>query len=99
MHDNTYLIILACAVVTYMTRIGGHMILSRFGSPHYRVEAALEAVPTAVLTALVAPSLLNQGPAEALSIIIAGAVALRGSLMMSVAAGLVSLVALRFVLG
>ncbi|WP_419901784.1 AzlD family protein [Kiloniella sp.] len=97
MHDIIALI-LACAAATYLTRIGGHVILSRFGSTHYRIEAALVAVPTAVLTALVAPSLLTNGPAEALAILLAGAVALRASLMMSVAAGLISLMALRFIL-
>ncbi len=97
MHD-TIVLIIACAAATYLTRIGGHVILSRFGSTHHRVEAALVAVPTAVLTGLVAPSLLTNGPAEALAILFAGAIALRASLMISVAAGLVSLMVLRFAL-
>ena len=95
---NTIALIFACAAATYLTRIGGHLILSKFGSTHHRVEAALGAVPTAVLTALVAPSLLTNGPAEAIAIMVAGIVALRSSLMLSVTAGLVCLIALRLLL-
>ena len=51
-------IILAGAVLTYLTRIGGHLVLSRFERVHPRVEAGLNAVPAAVLTTLVAPALL-----------------------------------------
>jgi uncharacterized membrane protein len=94
MHD-TVLLILACAAVTYLTRIGGHLILSRFGSIHHSVQSALAAVPTAVLTALVAPSLFTHGGAEAGAILISGVVALRASLMVSVSVGLVALVVLR----
>lgn len=92
---NTAALILACACVTYLTRIGGHVILSRFGETHHRVKAALSAVPTAILTALVVPSIFTNGSAEAVAILVAGLVALRASLMMSVAAGLATVVALR----
>ncbi|WP_085899430.1 AzlD family protein [Kiloniella majae] len=98
MHDNTVLLILACALATYATRTGGHLVLSRFGTTHHRLEAALEAVPTAVLAALVAPSLVTNGPAEALSIVIAGIIALRYSLMLSVLSGIICLIALRWLL-
>ena len=47
-------IILAGAVMTYLTRIGGHLVLSRFEHIHPRVEAGLT-VPAAVPTTLVAP--------------------------------------------
>lgn len=95
---NTVALILACACVTYLTRIGGHMILSRFGEIHHRAKAALSAVPTAILTALVVPSIFTNGSAEAMAILVAGLVALRASLMMSVAAGLATVVALRALL-
>ena len=93
--DNTVILILACAAVTYLTRIGGHLILSRFGRIHHRVGAALDAVPTAVLAALVAPSMLTKGPSEALAIVVSCLVALRASLMTGVAAGLAVLIVLR----
>ena len=98
MSDPLVLMILGCAIATYVTRFAGHLILSRFGAIHHRVEAALNAVPAAVLMALVAPSLVTRGPAETLSILIAAYASTRVSLMYAVAIGLVSLVALRAVL-
>jgi len=93
------LLILACAAATYVTRFGGHVILSSFGHVHHRVNAALDAVPTAVMAALVAPSLVTHGPAEVLAIIVSGLIALRAPLMFSVAVSLIVLVAIRSVLG
>jgi uncharacterized membrane protein len=40
---NTLLLILALGLGTYATRIGGHLILSRFDHLNPRVEAALDA--------------------------------------------------------
>jgi uncharacterized membrane protein len=97
MHDPIVLI-LACAAITYATRIGGHVLLSRFKSVNYRFEAALHAVPIAVLTALIAPALLTNGPAEALAIITAAGVAMRAPLIVSVASGMAVLIALRHLL-
>ena len=96
--DDLTLLILACAAATYVTRFGGHMILSGFGHIHHRVSAALDAVPTAVMAALVAPSLVTHGPAEVLAIVVSGVIALRAPLMFSVAVSLVVLVAARALL-
>lgn len=95
MDYNIYLLITCAALATYATRVGGHLVLSRFGRINHRVEAALDAVPTAVLTALVAPSLVNETLAETVSIVAAGAISLRFSPAISVLGGLVVLVALR----
>jgi uncharacterized membrane protein len=54
--SSIFWIILAGAVLTFLTRIGGHLVLSRFERIHPRVEVALNAVPAAVLTTLVAPA-------------------------------------------
>ena len=45
---------LVLAGLTYATRFGGHVILSRFKRINPRLEAALDAVPAAVITALLA---------------------------------------------
>ena len=74
--STTFWIIVAGAVVTYLTRIGGHLVLSRFERVHPRVEAALDAVPAAVLTTLVAPALIHAGPAELAALAVAGHLAL-----------------------
>jgi uncharacterized membrane protein len=70
---DTLLLILALGIATYATRVGGHLILSRFERLNPRVEAALDAVPAAVMTAIVAPLALTAGLAEAVA---AGAVVL-----------------------
>lgn len=59
--STTIWIVLAGALCTYLTRIGGHLVLSRFSHVHYRVEAALNAVPAAVLTAIVAAPASDHG--------------------------------------
>lgn len=91
-------LILACAIATYATRVGGHLILSRFGKINHRVEAALDAVPTAVLAALVAPALISKGWAETGAVLIAVLVASRFSMIPTVLIGLASVVLLRMVL-
>jgi uncharacterized membrane protein len=97
--STTDWIILAGAVVTYMTRIGGHLVLSRFQRIHPRVEAGLNAVPAAVLTTLVAPSVLSAGPAELIALAVAGLVALRGGMMAMFLSGAAVLIVLRYLIG
>lgn len=92
---ETILIILLCAAATYATRVGGHLIMLRFGQVNHRVEAALGAVPIAILTALVAPSLLAGGVPGVVALIVTAAAALRVSLVFSVGAGVAVLLALR----
>lgn len=55
------LLILTAAVVTFMTRIGGYILIVKMTRIPPRVEAALNAVPAAVLTTLVAPAFFNGG--------------------------------------
>lgn len=62
--NDAIAIILAGAAATYVARVGGHLVLSRFARIPPRVSAALDAVPVAVLTAIVAPALLKGGPVE-----------------------------------
>jgi len=97
--SETYWIIAAAAVMTYLTRIGGHLVISRFDFIHPRVEAALNAVPAAVLATLVAPAALNAGPAEWIALVVSGAVSLRGGLMSMFLIGAATLIAARALLG
>lgn len=91
----TVWIILGGALATYLSRIGGHLVLSRFGYIHPRVEAGLNAVPAAVLTTLVAPVATTGGPVEWAALAVAGLVALRGGLSAMFVAGAVVLIVLR----
>ena len=92
-------IILAGAAVTYLSRVGGHLVLSRFERVHPRVEAALDAVPAAVLTTLVAPALVSAGPAELAALAVAGLVAMRGGMLTMFLAGAAVLILLRQLIG
>jgi uncharacterized membrane protein len=97
--STTTWIILAGAVLTYLTRIGGHLVLSRFENVHPRVEAGLNAVPAAVLTTLVAPAVISAGPAELAALLVAGLVSLRAGMLSMFLAGAVVLIVLRNVIG
>ena len=97
--SSTVWIILAGAVLTYLTRIGGYAVLSRFERINPRVEAGLNAVPAAVLTTLVAPATLSAGPAELIALVVAGFVALRGGMMSMFLTGAAVLIALRYLIG
>lgn len=93
------LIILACAVVTYFTRISGYWIIARFKSIPPRLDAALQAVPAAVLATLVFPPALTKGPVEGIAMLIAGFLCLRFSPIVVLILGLGVLVAGRNLTG
>lgn len=95
----TIWIILAGAAATYLTRIGGHLVISRFHRLHPRIEAALDAVPAAVLTTIVAPAIITGGPPELFALAVAGVVGWRTSLLPMFLAGAVALFIARAVAG
>ena len=64
-------LIVAAAVVTYLTRIGGYVLITRMTRIPPRLEAALNAVPAAVLTTLMAPTFFNGGLDVKLALVIA----------------------------
>ena len=97
--STTVWIIVAAAIATYLTRVGGHLVLSRFDKIHPRVEAGLNAVPAAVLTTLVAPAAMNAGPAELIALAVAGLVSLRTGMLTMFLAGAAVLIALRQFMG
>ncbi|MBZ9916925.1 MULTISPECIES: AzlD family protein [unclassified Mesorhizobium] len=97
--STTFWIIIAGSIATYLTRIGGHLVISRFDNIHPRVEAGLNAVPAAVLTTLVAPELLNAGPAEWAALVVTAVVSLRGGLMAMFLAGAAMLILARQFVG
>ncbi|MBS9720908.1 AzlD family protein [Tianweitania sp. BSSL-BM11] len=94
MSMNLWIILLG-GLATYLTRIGGHIVLSQFNTIHPRVQAGLEAVPAAVLTTLVAPAAMNGGPAEWAALLAAAIVGLRGPMFAAFVAGAAVLVAMR----
>lgn len=97
--NTTIWIILFGAALTYLTRAGGHLVLSRFERIHPRVEAGLNAVPAAVLTTLFAPALFNGGIPEVTAMVVAAIISLRTSIMPMFVAGAAILIVLRYLLG
>lgn len=91
---TTVLAILAMAVVTYATRIAGLFVADRLVLTG-RAKAAFDAIPPAVLVAVIAPTALTTGWAEALAAAITAVAAFRLPLLATVAVGVVSVVALR----
>lgn len=87
-------LIVLLGLATYATRVGGYLVLSRFEKIDPRVEAALDAVPAAVLTALVAPAALAGG-AEAVAAIAVILCAARFPILVALAVGVAVVVALR----
>lgn len=86
--------ILAMAAVTYATRAGGLALADRLrlGS---RAKAAFDAIPPAVLVAVIAPTALATGWRETLAALVAALAATRLPLLGTVAVGVGSIVALR----
>ena len=95
---TAYGLIVTLGLVTYATRIGGHLVLSRFSRLNPRLEAALDAVPAAVMTAIVAPMALATGLPESIAAAIAVAAALRLSMHAALVLSVGSLVVMRLLL-
>ena len=72
-------LIAAAAIATYLTRFGGYLLITRMTRIPPRMEAALNAVPAAVLTTLVAPAFFNGGTDIKVALAIALVVGLRFS--------------------
>ncbi|MEH3125214.1 AzlD family protein [Agrobacterium cavarae] len=94
-HLQTLIIIVSGAVATYLTRVGGYVLMTRMKSIPPRVEAGLNAVPVAVLTTLVAPAFFEGGYDVKLGLIVALIVGLRFPGLIMLFAGWALVVALR----
>ena len=94
----TLLAIAGMAIVTYINRLSG-LVLVRFVRLEGRTKAALDALPPAILMAVIAPMALARGPAETAAAVITVIAALRLPLIAAVAIGVASVVALRHAMG
>lgn len=89
-----YLIVTG-AVVTLANRLAGHYILARFEPIPFRFEAALEAVPVAVMTTLVVPATVDGGWQEWVCLATAMILCLRLPFVFSVFGAVIVLLVLR----
>jgi uncharacterized membrane protein len=90
----TLLVIVAMAVLTYLTRIGGVFIVGRLAL-RGRAKAAFDALPPVVLMAVIAPTVLATGWRETVAAVITALAATRLPLAASIAIGVAAIVALR----
>ena len=90
--------ILAMAAVTYLTRIGGYLVLrNRTLGP--RATAVMDAAPGCVLIAVMAPHFVSPRPADLLALAITFVAALRLPMLAVVPIGIVAAASLRWLLG
>jgi uncharacterized membrane protein len=90
--------ILGMAVVTYLTRIAGITLAGRLALSG-RAKAAFDAIPPAVLIAVIAPSALATGWPETLAALVTAIAATRLPILATIAVGVAAVVALRAVMG
>ena len=93
---TTLAAIVAMALVTYATRVAGLIFAERLVLKG-RAKAAFEAIPPAVLVAVIAPTALATGWPETAAAAITMFAALRLPLLATIAVGVASVVALRAV--
>lgn len=87
--------IVLLGLATYTLRIGGYLVLARFERLNPRLEAALEAVPASVITALVAPVAFATGIAESIAALATVLAALRWPIMPTLLVAAISVSLLR----
>jgi uncharacterized membrane protein len=90
--------LLVMAGAVYLTRIAGQWLYAVL-RPTPVLQAALDAVPVAILTAVIVPALWKGGAPDLIAAALTLAAAFRLPLLATVAVGVVSVVALRMVLG
>ena len=94
----TLIAIVAMALTTYATRVAG-LFIRLHHAPSAPTQAALDAIPPAVLIAVVAPMMLATGWPETIAAALTALAATRLPLIATVAFGAASVVALRLAFG
>ncbi|MBZ9658544.1 AzlD family protein [Mesorhizobium sp. ESP-6-4] len=94
----TVLAILAMAGVTYLTRVGGYVVLrNRALGP--RATAVMEAAPGCVLISVIAPDFVSKNPADLAALATTVLAATRLSMLPTVVIGVASAGMLRWLIG
>ncbi len=92
------LTIMAMASVTYLTRIGGYVLL-RNRTLSKRAMAVMEAAPGCVLISVIAPDFVSDRPADLLALAITVLAATRLSMLPTVMIGIGSAGLCRYLIG
>ncbi|KAA3448082.1 hypothetical protein C7I87_24445 [Mesorhizobium sp. SARCC-RB16n] len=94
----TLFAIVLMAGVTYLTRIGGYVVL-RNRVLSVRATAVMEAAPGCVLISVIAPAFVSRNPADLLALAITLVAATRLSMLPTVVIGVASAGLLRHLIG
>jgi uncharacterized membrane protein len=86
--------IVVMAVATYFTRVAGFLVAGRLRLEG-RAKAAFDAIPPAVLVAVIAPTALATGWPETVAAGVAAVAATRLPILATIALGVVAVVILR----
>lgn len=95
---TTLFTIVLMAGVTYLTRIGGYVVL-RNRTLSARATAVMEAAPGCVLISVIAPAFVSRNPADLLALAITFIAATRLSMLPTVLIGVASAGLLRHLVG
>ena len=95
---TTLLTIVLMASVTYLTRIGGYVVL-RNRTLSTRATAVMEAAPGCVLISVIAPAFVSRNPADLLALAITLVAATRLSMLPTVLIGIGAAGLLRHFIG
>ena len=90
----TVLTIAGMALVTWLSRMTGYALARRVAITG-NAKAALEAMPPAILTAIIAPMAFSEGIAEAVAAAVTVLAALRLPTLVAVAIGVATVVLIR----
>ncbi|MER8448158.1 AzlD family protein [Mesorhizobium sp. M1066] len=94
----TFFTIVLMAGVTYLTRIGGYVVL-RNRTLSTRATAVMEAAPGCVLISVIAPAFVSKSPADILALAVTLVAATRLSMLPTVLIGISAAGLLRYLIG
>ncbi|MES0200835.1 AzlD family protein [Mesorhizobium sp. M0011] len=95
---TTFFTIVLMAGVTYLTRIGGYVVL-RNRMLGARATAVMEAAPGCVLISVIAPAFVSKSPADILALAVTLVAATRLSMLPTVLIGISAASLLRYLIG
>ncbi|RUX23892.1 AzlD family protein [Mesorhizobium sp. M7A.F.Ca.US.011.01.1.1] len=95
---TTFFTIVLMAGVTYLTRIGGYIVL-RNHMLGARATAVMEAAPGCVLISVIAPAFVSKSPADILALAVTLVAATRLSMLPTVLIGISAAGLLRHLIG
>lgn len=96
-NEHAFLTIIFMGMVTYLTRIGGYLVFSKYDHP--RLKNILEIIPGCVMISLIAPYFVTGRIADMIALIFTVTAAIRYSFLVTLIIAIGSAGLLRYLLG